>query len=425
MGKRVVVTGLGVLAPNGIGVDEFYKSLYEGKSGIRFIEELKELNFGCQIGGVVESHNSAYNSMLDALGFGAANEYVKLSCLAGMEAWVDAGFSVPVYQKGEVDDETGVIMGSGLGAIDIIRDKLIPYTNNGQVRKLRSTIVEYSMFSASTANLSGVLALGNQSLSVSSACSSSTEAIIMGYDRIKSGKAKRMLVGGVEVYTPHTWAGFDAMRLLTSQHNETPELGSCPMSVNVSGFVPSSGAGIIMIEELHSALNRGARIYAEIKGCYSNSGGQRQGGTMNIPNPQGVVKCIKGALTDAQTAPEEIDLISGHLTSTIADAIEVKNWASALSLNKNNFPFINAPKSMTGHLIGAAGIIETIASVLQIYHSFIHPSINCNEVNRDIEKLIDTTKIPRNVINNVNVNCVAKASFGFGDVNACLILKKI
>jgi len=425
MEKRVVITGLGIIAPNGVGVDAFRASILQGKSGIRFIPELKVLNFGCQIGGVYDINGSKYPSELEKSGLSGANEFVKLSCLAGIEAWIDAGFSVPGYMEGETDYDTGVIMGSGIGAIDIIRDRLIPFTNGGEVKKLRSTIVEYSMFSASTANLAGILALGNQAVSVSSACSSSSEAVIMGYDRIKSGKAKRMLVGGVEVYTPHSWAGFDAMHLLTRQYNEKPELGSCPMSAHASGFVPSSGAGVIVIEELQSALERGAKIYAEIKGCHSNSGGQRNGGSMTIPSPDGVIKCIRAALKDAQTAPEEVDLISGHLTSTMADALEVSNWKSALRLDKCNFPFINAPKSITGHLIGAAGVTEIIASVLQIKHSFIHPSINCNEVNIEIERLIDRTKIPHQTIENIDVNCIAKASFGFGDVNACLILKKM
>ncbi len=424
MRKRVVITGIGLVVPGASSKEEMLDMLRLGMSPVTFIPKHKELGMACQIGAVASTEGSPYLKKLETLGFAEANEFVKLSCVAAMKAWEDAGLKIPGFQEGDTDYDTGIIMGSGVGAIDIISNRLIPFTDNGQTKRMRSTIVEYSMFSASTANVAGILALGNLCFSISSACSSSTDAIVMGCDRIRSGKALRMLAGGVEVYTPYSWSGFDAMRVLTRDYNDAPQQGSRPMSRTASGFVPSSGAAVLLLEEMESAVSRGATIYAEVKGCHSNSGGQRMGGTMTIPNPEGVVYGIRKALDDAETHAADVDLISGHLTSTIGDVHEVKNWKTALGCEKNNFPFINAPKSIFGHMIGAAGAIETIAAVLQLKHQFIHPSLNCSEAKEEIQTAIDVSKIPQQCID-YPLQCVAKASFGFGDVNSCLILKNV
>ena len=196
------------------------------------------------------------------------------------------------------------------------------------------------------------------------------------------------------------------------------------MSAAASGFVPSCGAAIMILEEYDLAISRGAKIYAEIAGGFINSGGQRNGGSMTAPSSEGVIKCIKGALSDGGTKPEEIDFISGHLSSTMADPLEVANWANALNRSGKDFPYINSTKSLIGHAIGAAGALETVASVIQMHEKFLHPSINCEDLHPEISKLIDEKRIVRSLIKDINVNCVAKASFGFGDVNSCLILKR-
>ena len=425
MSKRIVVTGLGVVSANGCGIEHFLSAIQQGKSGIKYIPELKEHGFGCQIGGIPDINDSPYNAILDQYGLVPASFNVKYACTAGLEAWKHGGLSIPERSSGEVDDDTGIILGSGIGSADIWGEKIVPYTNENKIKRLKSTIVEHSMFSGPGANLANLLALGNQISTVSSACASGSEAIILGYQRIKSGQAKRMLVGGSEPYSPYGWAGFDAMRVLTRDFNENPEEGSRPMSASASGFVPGAGAGVLLLEELESAEQRNATIYAEICGGFVNSGGQRNGGTMTAPNPAGVKSCIDGALKSSGTSAEEIDCISGHLSSTMADVLEIKNWAEVLGRKGSNFPYINSLKSMVGHCIGAAGAIETIASVLEIYHSFIHPTINCEDLNTEIAELVDTSSIPSQVISKVEVNCIVKASFGFGDVNACLILKKI
>jgi 3-oxoacyl-(acyl-carrier-protein) synthase len=246
---------------------------------------------------------------------------------------------------------------------------------------------------------------------------------MMGFERIQQGKAKRMLVGSTSDSGPYIWAGFDAMKVCTFKHNGSPEKGSRPMSATASGFVPSSGAGALVIEELESALARGARIYAEILGGNINSGGQRGEGTMTAPNSIAVQKCITDALKDANVKANEIDYINGHLTATTKDALEIKNWSEALNRKGIDFPYINSLKSMIGHGLSAAGSMESVATILQLYHGFIFPNINCDDIHPEISNCIAIEKIPQQLIER-ELNIVMKASFGFGDVNGCLIYKK-
>jgi 3-oxoacyl-(acyl-carrier-protein) synthase len=187
--------------------------------------------------------------------------------------------------------------------------------------------------------------------------------------------------------------------------------------------VPGSGAGALIIEDLETALNRGAKIYAEILGGNINSGGQRGEGTMTAPNSVAVQKCIVDAMNNAGISANEIDAINGHLTATSKDSLEIKNWTEALQRNGNDFPYINSLKSMVGHCLSAAGSIESVASVLQIHHGFVFPNSNCEDLNPEITALVSESKIPQKIIEK-EINMVAKASFGFGDVNGCVIFKK-
>ena len=240
------------------------------------------------------------------------------------------------------------------------------------------------MSSSVSAKLSGILALGNQVTTNSSACSTGTEAIIMGYERILSGKAERMLCGGAEGSSVYIWSGFDAMRVLNTGKNDAPDQASRPMSATAGGFIPGAGAGILLLESLESAERRNARIYAEILGGAVNSGGQRNGGSMSAPNSAGVQNCIRMALNESGIKAQDVDVINGHLTATMADPIEVKNWAEALQCSPKGLPFINSTKSLIGHCLGAAGGVECVASVLQMYKQFIHGSLNCEDLHEKI-----------------------------------------
>jgi 3-oxoacyl-(acyl-carrier-protein) synthase len=282
--------------------------------------------------------------------------------------------------------------------------------------------VEQVMASGVSARLSGLLALGNQVTTNSSACSTGTEAVVLGRDRIRAGLADRMLCGGVEGASPYIWAGFDAMRVLCRTHNDAPEKASRPMSASAAGFVPGAGAGVLVLESLSSALERGARIYAELIGASVNCGGQRQGGSMTAPNPEAVTRCIRSAVVDAGVDASEIGAINGHLTATNADSREVRSWCDALRVAPERLPAITSTKSMVGHTLGAAGAIECVASVLMAYRGFVHPSINCDDLHPEIAPFAasvahETREVP-------DLRVVAKAGFGFGDVNAAVLFRR-
>ena len=423
MNKRVVITGLGVIAPNGTGIPSFTNAIKLGKSGINYIEELAQYNFSCQVGGIPDISESVFFHFLEKYSLTDADAAIKYAVLAGLEAWTDAGFEIPDFFNDNTNDDTGCIIGTGLGGTDIFVRKVFPFVNSGNSRRLGSQIVEHWMPSGSAASLAKILALANQTTSISSACSTGTEAIIQGFKRIQSGDAKAMLVGSTDPYSLYCWAGFDAMKVLCRKFNETPAKASRPMSETAAGFVPGAGAGVLFIENLETALKRNAKIYAEIIGTSINSGGQRNGGSMTAPNSKNVIKCIKNALLEAEIEGNQIDLISGHLTGTMGDSIEIKNWVEALNLS-DKFPYVNSLKSMIGHLIAASGAVESIAAILQLKYDFIHPSINCEDLNPEIEKIFPRKNIPQTYIEHTGIKHIAKASFGFGDVNSCIILKK-
>jgi 3-oxoacyl-(acyl-carrier-protein) synthase len=210
--------------------------------------------------------------------------------------------------------------------------------------------------------------------------------------------------------------------VLNRGSNDAPEKASRPMSASAGGFIPGGGAGVLLLESEESARDRGAPIYAEVAGQGINCGGHRMGGSMTAPNPESVRRCVTLALADAGLRGEEVDAINGHLTATVADSREVGSWAAALGRAPGELPPITATKSMIGHTLGAAGAIESVASVLMLRGGFVHPSINCEDVHPDIEVYADS--IPHDVRELAKMEVIIKAGFGFGDVNACLVFKR-
>jgi 3-oxoacyl-(acyl-carrier-protein) synthase len=420
--RRVVITGMGVVAPNGIGLEAFARALREGRSGIRSIPLLEELKFGCTVGGVPQGADELAEATFDEDELRAMNSSHRYGSLAALEAWADAGFERPSHDDEHVHWEAGAILGTGVGGLDTAGEKLVPFTDAGRVRRLGSTIVEQIMGSGVSARVSGLLALGNQVTSNSSACSTGAEAVVEGYQRIRTGLAERMLCGGTEGSSHYSWAGFDAMRVLSRKFNDEPEKASRPMSASAAGFVPGSGAGVLHLESLESAEARGARIYAEVLGGALNCGGHRNGGSMTAPNPVSVRRCVSQAVADAGIDPGEIDAINGHLTATGADAGEVASWAAALERSPEDFPTITSTKSMIGHGLGAAGAMESVACVLMLEGGFVHPSINCEDVHPQIEPY--AASIPHTALNNPELRTIIKAGFGFGDVNVCVVFRK-
>ncbi len=418
----MVITGMVVVAPNGHGIEAFEKALRAGISGIRHIPELEELNFGCQIGGIPEDFDVVRKRYFDHEKLLSLNDNIGYASVASVDAWKDAGFALPEGEDDQVDWETGVIAGSGIGGMDTISRTVVPMVNAGNVRRMGSRIVEQVMNSGTSARIAGLLALGNQVTSNSSACSTGNEALIEAMWRIRNGLATRMLAGGSEGASPYIWAGFDAMRVICRKFNDRPQEASRPMSASACGFVPGAGGAMFVLEDLESARARGARIYAEILGGMVNCGGHRMGGSITAPNPEGVKRCIQGALADARIEHGQIDAINGHLTATFADPVEVKNWSAALGRGPEDFPYINSTKSLIGHCLGAAGAIECVAVVLQLWKGFIHPSCNCEDLHPEI--LPFAGSVPQSAIENPDLKIVAKAGFGFGDVNSCLIFQK-
>jgi len=417
--QRVVVTGLGIVAPNAIGARPFASAVREGRSGIRAVPKLEELGFACRVAGIPEGVDELVEKSFAPDELLAMNAGHRYACLAALEAWEDAGLDRPAADAPDVDWDTGAVLGTGIGGMDTIGEKVVPLTDAGKVRRLGSTAVEQVMASGISARVSGMLALGNQVTTNSSACSTGTEAILEGAQRIRSGQARRMLCGGAEGASHYIWAGFDAMRVLNRSSNDAPEKASRPMSASAGGFVPGSGAGVVVLESLPSALDRGAPIYAEVLGGMLNCGGHRGGGSMTAPNPDGVRRCIQGALRDAGIRPEQVDAINGHLTATGADPREVRAWAEALECNGRGLPPITSTKSMVGHCLGAAGAVECVASVLMLREHFVHPSINCEDVHEEIAPFADA--IPHTARSMPDMRVIAKAGFGFGDVNSCIV----
>lgn len=417
---RVVITGMGVVAPNGVGIAAFTEAIKSGTSGITFHENLKAANFSCCIGGipqVSEEKKLEYLTPLQLRGFNSSG--ILYGCMAGMDAWREAGLEI--NPDSELDYDSGCIFGTGTSGVDKFREAIYKL-DAGEVKRMGSTVVLQTMASGISAYLGGILGLGNQVTTNSSACTTGTEAILMGFERIKNGQAKRMLVGSCSDDGAYIWGGFDAMRVMTYKHNDTPKEGSRPMSATASGFVPGSGAGAMVLESLESALKRGATIYAEVLGGHINSGGQRNGGTLTAPNAEAVQRCIREALKNSGIDANAIDTINGHLTATSKDSLEIGNWTAALDRKGTEFPYINSLKSMVGHCLAAAGSIESVATVLQLKEQFVFPNINCDDVHPEILELIADEKIPKQMVKK-SLTVAAKASFGFGDVNACIIFK--
>lgn len=419
--NRVVITGMGVLAPNAHGLEQYEKALKQGRSGISHHPLLAELNFTCQVAGVPNDVDTIKKKYFHPESLIAMNSFMAFGAIAAVDCWQDAGFQLPNQYDDVVDWDTGAIIGTGIGGGDTICERIAPMTAQGKVKRMGSTMVEQTMASASSANIGGLLGLGGQVTTNSSACTTGTEAIVQAFHTVREGRLKRVLAGATEGATHYIWGSFDAMRVLAKGFNEKPEQASRPMSATASGFVPGSGAGVLMVESLESAQERGARIYAEIIGAHVNCGGQRNGGSISAPNPQGVQRCIQQAIQMAGISPRDIDLINGHLTATMADPVELQNWQAALQCQPSELPFINSTKSMIGHALGAAGSLECVASILQLHKGFVHGSINCEDLHPEIEPFAD--RIVRQT-KMFNATILAKASFGFGDVNASLLFKK-
>ncbi|MEA1786391.1 beta-ketoacyl-[acyl-carrier-protein] synthase family protein [Arenibacter sp. GZD96] len=420
MVHRVVVTGLGVCAPNGVGLSNFTRALKSGESGIRFQQELKDLNYACHIAGQPQINPDFLASYFTSLQLrDLRSTGIMYGVIAGTDAWEDAGLHK--MTANDPDWDSGIVFGSGTLGVAAFREAIYKI-DAGNTRRLGSSTVQQTMASGISAYLGGILGCGNQVTSNSSACATGTEAILMGYERIRSGKAKRMLTGSCSDSGPYVWSAFDALRILPGSYNEKPAKASRPMSATAAGFVPGSGAGALVLESLDSALMRGVPIYAEILGGAVNSGGQRGDGSMTAPNSVAVQHCIVQAVANAGIKKSDIDIINGHLTATAKDPLEIRNWSEALDVSPSHFPFINSFKGHFGHCLAAAGSIECVGAILQFKERMCFGNVNCEDPHPEILNFVEASKIPQRSFA-FTPKILAKASFGFGDVNACIIFK--
>jgi 3-oxoacyl-(acyl-carrier-protein) synthase len=422
--ERVVVTGLGVIAANANGKELFSRALRECKSGIRFIGELRDSGMGCHVGGIPQGIDELSGHYFTKEELLQANYCTLYASIAALDAWADAGFVRPPPDS-PLDWDAGAIIGTGCGGVEVFAEKVVPLVRERKIAQISEAIsasMEQSFISGNSAQVARLLGLGNRVSTNSSACSTGNEAVVDAFLRIREGRAKRMLAGGSEGHSKYAWAGADAMRVLPRAYNDTPEKASRPMSASAAGFVPSGGAGLLLLESLSSARARGARIYAEVLAGEINCGGLRMGGTMSAPSQEGVRRCIRGAVEMAGIRPEDIDAINGHLTATFADPREIESWSVALGLPPSRMPLIQATKSLIGHALGAAGGIECVASVLQLEGGFVHGSINCEDLHPELAPYAE--RIPQRSVDLPDLKVIAKASFGFGDVNACIIFRK-
>lgn len=418
--QRIVITGLGVVAPNGVGIHDFRQSLMQGRTGIRFDAELESLGFGCQVSGRPPLQEIQVQEMLSAL----EQKQIQSSGLiyaliAAHEAWKNAG--LPLQPHDDLDTEMGCIIGAGISGVEKFRTSIYAIDRK-EVRKLGSTSVPQTMNSSGMAYISGKYGLGNWCTANSSACATGTEALWMAYQHLKLGNSKRMIIGTYSDVGPYIWGGFDAMRVCVSKYNETPESASRPLSQSAAGFAPSGGAGMLILETLDAAKKRGANILAEVVGGSVNCGGQRQGGSMTAPNPKAVRSCIETAVRNAQIATSEIDVIQGHLTATTKDADEIFAWDDVLGVEKHKIK-IQAPKSHFGHALAAAGSIELVTSVLQLQHQEVYKNLNADDIHPNISERVGAEYLSFDY-QKAHIRHLIKASFGFGDVNACVVLKK-
>ncbi|QCO70668.1 beta-ketoacyl synthase N-terminal-like domain-containing protein [Buchnera aphidicola] len=404
--RRVVITGFGIVSSIGNNKEEVLNSLYNGTSGIVFSEEMKKLGMRSNIWGNIKLEN--INILTQKLSR-FMNNACRYSYLAMIEAIEDAKIKIEKYQK---NPRAGLITGSGCSFLKNVEKSDIKTMNNKRISNYVSPYLAVkTMPSVISACLSTLFEIYGTTYSISSACATSAHCIGHAFELIQLGKQDLIFAGGGEEMSLELAGQFDAMKVLSANFNNNPTKSSRVYDIHRDGFVISGGAGILVIEELSSALSRSANIYAEIIGYAATSDG------FNIVSPsgEGALRCMNLARKDKNI---HIDYLNVHGTSTRSgDLIELKAIEKAF-LNEKK-PMISATKSMTGHSLGASGVHEIIYTLLMLKYNFIAPSINIEILEpcaKDMN-IIQKTK-------NIKISTAMSNSFGFGGTNASLIIKK-
>ncbi|RJT38752.1 beta-ketoacyl-ACP synthase I [Mesorhizobium waimense] len=402
--RRVVVTGLGIVSSIGNNANEVQASLHDAKSGISFSDSFAEHGFRCQVWGAPSLDPSAIidRRAMRFLSQGAAWNHVAMD-----QAIADAGLG----ESDITNERTGIVMGSGGPSTRTIVEAAETTLKNGSPKRIGPFAVPKAMSSTASATLATWFKIHGVNYSISSACSTSAHCIGNGYELIQWGKQDMVFAGGHEDLDWTMSDLFDAMGAMSSKFNERASAASRAYDVNRDGFVIAGGAGVLVLEELEHAKARGAKIYAEIVGYGATSDGY----DMVAPSGEGAVRCMRQALA---TVSSPVDYINTHGTSTpVGDS---KEMGAIREVFGDKMPFITSTKSLTGHSLGAAGVQESIYSILMMQGGFIGESAHIEELDPEFEGM----PIVRKRIDNARIDTVLSNSFGFGGTNATLIFQR-
>ena len=412
--KRVVVTGLGALTPIGNNVSEYWKGLSQGESGCApityFDTEKFKTKFACEL--------KDYNPLdhFDRKEARKLDRFAQYALVSSDEAIADANIDLDSIDKFRV----GVIWGAGIGGLQTFQDEVLNYAEGDGTPRFNPFFIPKMIADIAPGNISIKHGFMGPNYTTVSACASSANAMIDALNYIRLGHCDIIVTGGSEAaVTIAGMGGFNAMHALSTR-NDSPQTASRPFDATRDGFVLGEGAGALILEEYEHAIARGAKIYAEVVGGGMSSDAHH----MTAPHPEGigVERVMHNCLNDAGMDPSQVDAINTHGTSTpLGDTAELKAISKVFGEHTTNIN-INSTKSMTGHLLGAAGAIEAIASILAMQHSLVPPTINHTTIDESIDPSLNLTL---NQSQKREVNVAMSNTFGFGGHNACLLFKKL
>lgn len=412
--KRVVVTGLGALTPIGNTKDAYWEGLKNGVSGCApityFDTEKFKTKFACELKGYDP------NDFFDRKEARKLDRFAQYAMVSSGEAIEDSGLDLNAIDKFRV----GVIWGAGIGGLETFQTEVLNFAQGDGTPRFNPFFIPKMIADIAPGNISIKYGFMGPNYTTVSACASSANALIDALNYIRLGHCDVVVTGGSEAaVTIAGMGGFNAMHALSTR-NESPETASRPFDATRDGFVLGEGAGALILEEYEHAKARGAKIYAEVSGGGLSSDAYH----MTAPHPEGigVVRVMENCLRDAGVKPEEVDAINTHGTSTpLGDVAELKAISQVFGEHATNIN-INSTKSMTGHLLGAAGAIEAIASILAMEYGVVPPTINHSVVDENIDPKLNLTL---NKAQKRDVRVAMSNTFGFGGHNACVLFKKI
>jgi 3-oxoacyl-[acyl-carrier-protein] synthase II len=412
--KRVVVTGLGALTPIGNTKDEYWDALISGKSGAapvtHFDAEKFKTQFACEV------KNFEVTDFIDRKLARKMDKFSQYAMVASDEAIADSKLDIDSLNKYRV----GVIWGAGIGGLKTFQDEVLNFAAGDGTPRFNPFFIPKMIADIAPGNISIKYGFMGPNYTTVSACASSANSMIDALNTIRLGHCDVVITGGSEAaVTIAGMGGFNAMHAMSTR-NDNPKTASRPFDANRDGFVLGEGAGSIILEEYEHAISRGAKIYAEVVGGGLSSDAYH----MTAPHPDGigVVAVMKNCLENAGLNPEDVDHINTHGTSTpLGDVAELKAISEVFGNHAKNIN-INSTKSMTGHLLGAAGAIEAIASILALKNGVIPPTINHETVDEDIDPELNLTL---NKAQKRDIKVAMSNTFGFGGHNACVLFKKL